>query len=233
MIRETQVDNIAIAEIMAMKDVKSKESDLLNIVEVINGDKLPIIPIIQENGELVVNELRLDKNYSMKEEIEVKLYDTYADLKTEKKFIDFAFDRKKSAHFNKILCTELEKATNTATNLLDLLSKRRFNNDYYLIVNEDIFMQLLKLKNANDELIMKVENGKYTIADTGVTVAVCKTATKIILVDLNEVICKCVGDVVEVKNVETVRNGKRLFSANYDFGIGIIDTGNVFISSAL
>lgn len=231
MIRETQVDNIAIAKIMTMKDIKSKESDLLSIVEVITDEKLPIIPIIQEDGELLVNELRLNEEYFMKEEIEIKLADTYADLKCKKEFIDFAFDRKKSSHFNKILCTELEKTVNTATDLFDLLSKRHFNNDYYLIVNEDIFATLLKMKNANDEPIMKVENGKYMI--NGVTVAVAKTATKIILVDLNEVICKVIGDVVEVKNVETVRNGKRLFSANYDFGIGVIDTGNVFISNSL
>lgn len=231
MLQETRLDNLKIIELQKLKDVKTSEADLLSIVEVMNGDKVPVIPVIKEDGELSINEIRLNEEYSLKSEIEVKLYDTWANLKCEKELIDFAIDRKKSSHFNKILCRELEKSVNTATDLFDLISKRRFNNNYHLIVNEDVFMQLLKMKNSSDELIMKLENNKYMI--NGVVVVVCSTATKIILVDLSDLIVRCIGDTMEVKNADLVRHGKRLFSGNYDFGIGLLDTTNVFICDTL
>ena len=230
MLKTTVIDNMKLIEIVDFKEKSMNESIILNALKVITTAKTPIVVVTGDEG-VEINELKLDKAYSLKETLEIQNVDTWADVKSDMKFVEMYFKRKEISHFNKCLATELEKSTNAAANEDELLSNKRINNKYHLLVNAETFKSLLMLRHADStKRVVKVKDTFYL---DNTPVCVLPSLTKLVMMDLNQIVVKSIGDIVELKDAEYVRAGKRVFSLNKDVGIGLVDTTNIFFTATI
>lgn len=229
--RESQLDNLKMIKVV--EDVFDKplgESNIfLNVKNVVTGNKIPLFPIMDSNGEIEMYELRLNQDYSLNETIEIPNIDVWADIKGGLIKFQSAVIIKK--HFNKILAKEIESITSSheLDTLNTMLSKRKCDINYCLISNTQQLEELLKLKNTLGESLVKQDEKGQFIYDEQLPVYVAPTISKLSMCNLDEIVCKCIGDTKEIKqSLELIRHGKRAWNVQRDFGLAFMDETNVF-----
>ncbi|MDK0668860.1 hypothetical protein P5F12_13835 [Clostridium perfringens] len=233
-LRESQLDNIKMVEYMPLLSLPMEESNILGKInkDRIYGDiKLPIFPIMNSEGTITMNELRLNEDYTLNKDLTFDNIDTFNDIKIG--MVKYQVEVIKALHFNKILAQEIISITNSheSKSLDEMLSKRKPNTIYHLMVNPTHLESLLKLKNASGESLVKQFKGEF-VYDGQVPILVAKDITNISLIPLDELVIKMVGDTKEIQQtLELARKGQREFSIVYNFGLSFVDESKVLSCS--
>lgn len=233
-LKTTQLDNIKMVNYMDLISLPLKESNILSKISkdrIYSDIKVPIFPIMDSEGSITMNELRLNEDYTLNKDLTFKNLDVFADIKIG--MVQYQVEVLKALHFNKILSQEIESITNSheLKSLGEMLSKRKPNIRYHLVVNPTHLESLLKLKNASGESLVKQFKGEF-VFEGQVPILVATDITNISLISLDELVAKIVGDYKEVqKTVELVRKGEREFNIYYNYGLSFIDESNVYSCS--
>lgn len=233
MLQKTKTDNLKIIEVVDIRHEKSKESPILDNLNVITTNKTPVIPVITASGVNIM-ELKLDEAFSLKDELEIPNIDTWSDVKGDIKFVTDVFKLKERSHFNRCLVTAVDNLNIApVSTLYELISNAKINNAYHILVNNVQFKELLALKDASGNLLVSRDiAGIYRF--NNIPICVLPSVTSPILIDLNDILVKVIGDIKEVKNDSAlIRKGIRLFTNNKDFGIGFLDTTNIYTCTKL
>lgn len=233
-LRETQLDNLKMIKFMDLISLPMEETNILSRIskdKIYSDIKVPVFPIMDSKGSITMNELRLNEDYTLNENLTFDNLDVFADVKVG--MVQHQVEVLKALHFNKILSQEIESITNSheSKSLDEMLSKRKPNIRYHLMVNPTHLESLLKLKNASGESLVKQFKGEF-VYNEQVPILVAKDITNISLISLDELIAKIVGDCKEIQQtVELARKGKREFNIYYNYGLSFIDESNVYSCS--
>lgn len=232
--RESQLDNIKMVEYKPLLSLPMEESNILSKISkdrIYSDIKVPIFPIMDSEGTITMNELRLNEEYTLNKDLTFDNIDVFNDIKIG--MVKYQVEVLKALHFNKILAQEVLSITNSheLDSLEAMLSKRKPNTIYHLMVNPTHLESLLKLKNASGESLVKEFKGEF-VYDGQVPILVAKDITNISLIPLNEIVVKIVGDTKEIKQtVELARKGQRQFSIVYNFGLSFVSESKVLSCS--
>ena len=232
--RESQLDNIKMVEYKPLLSLPMEESNILGKIDkdrIYSDIKVPIFPIMDSNGSITMNELRLNEEYTLNKDLTFDNIDVFNDIKIG--MVKYQVEVLRALHFNKILAQEISSITNSheLDSLEAMLSKRKPNTIYHLMVNPTHLQSLLKLKNASGESLVKEFKGEF-VFDGQVPILVAKDITNISLIPLDELVVKMVGDTKEIQQtVELARKGQRQFSLVYNFGLSFVDESKVLTCS--
>ncbi|EOU1668381.1 hypothetical protein OQL36_001497 [Clostridium perfringens] len=232
--RESQLDNIKMVEYKPLLSLPMEESNILGKIDkdrIYSDIKVPIFPIMDSNGSITMNELRLNEEYTLNKDLTFDNIDVFNDIKIG--MVKYQVEVLRALHFNKILSQEVLSITNSheLDSLEAMLSKRKPNTIYHLMVNPTHLQSLLKLKNASGESLVKEFKGEF-VFDGQVPILVAKDITNISLIPLDELVVKMVGDTKEIQQtVELARKGQRQFSLVYNFGLSFVDESKVLTCS--
>lgn len=233
-LRESQLDNIKMVEYMPLLSLPMQESNILGKINkdrIYSDIKLPIFPIMDSEGSITMYELRLNEDYTLNKDLTFDNIDVFNDIKIG--MVQYQVEVIRALHFNKILAQEIISITNSheSKSLDEMLSKRKPNTIYHLMVNPTHLESLLKLKNASGESLVKQFKGEF-VYDGQVPILVAKDITNISLIPLDELVVKMVGDTKEIQQtVELARKGQRQFSIVYNFGLSFVDESKVLSCS--
>ncbi|WP_300258979.1 hypothetical protein [Clostridium sp.] len=233
-LRETQLDNLKMIKFMDLISLPMGETNILSRISkdrIYSDIKVPVFPIMDSAGTVTMNELRLNEEYTLNENLTFDNLDVFADVKVG--MVQHQVEVLKALHFNKILAQEILSITNSheLKSLDEILSKRKPNIRYHLVVNPTHLESLLKLKNASGESLVKQFKGEF-VYDGQVPILVAKDITNISLISLDELIAKIVGNCKEIQQtVELARKGQREFNIYYNYGLSFIDESNVYSCS--
>ncbi|HAT4142879.1 TPA: hypothetical protein I9005_000259 [Clostridium perfringens] len=231
---ESQLDNIKMVSYMPLLSLPMEESNILGKINkdrIYSDIKVPIFPIMDSEGTITMNELRLNEDYTLNKDLTFDNIDTFNDIKIG--MVSFQVEVLRALHFNKILAQEVLSITNSheLDSLEAMLSKRKPNTIYHLMVNPTHLESLLKLKNVSGEPLVKQFKGEF-VYDGQVPILVAKDITNISLIPLDELVVKMVGDTKEIQQtVELARKGQREFNIYYDFGLSFVDKTKVLSCS--
>lgn len=236
-LRETQLDNIKMVKFMDLISLPMGETNILSKIDesrIFNDIKLPVFPIMDKQGSISMKELRLNEDYNLNENLTFDNLDVFNDIKIG--MVKYQEDVIKTLHFNKILAQEIQSITNSheIDTFENMLAKRKPNVNYCLVANLTHLEELLKLKNANGEYLVKQNTQGEFIYDEQIPLYVVNNITNISLITLNELVAKIVGDTKEIQQtLELARKGQREFNISYNYGIAFIDETNVFSCSSI
>ncbi|MGU8731784.1 hypothetical protein ACV3SI_09690 [Clostridium perfringens] len=234
-LRESQLDNIKIVEYMPLLSLPMEESNILgkiNKERIYNDIKVPIFPIMDSEGSISMNELRLNEEYTLNQNLKFKNIDVFNDIKIG--MVKYQEEVIRALHFNKILAQEIESITNSheLDSLEAMLIKRKPNTRYHLVANLNQLEQLLNLKDGEGEYLVKQDEKGEFIFDKQIPILISSTITKLSLIPLDEIVVKMIGDCKELQQtVELARNGEREFSIVYNFGLSFVDESKVLSCS--
>ena len=233
-LRESQLDNIKMVEYKPLLTLPMEESNILGKINkdrIYSDIKLPIFPIMDSEGTITMNELRLNEEYTLNKDLTFENLDVFADIKIG--MVKYQVEVIRALHFNKILSQEVLSITNghESKSLDEMLSKRKPNTIYHLMVNPTHLESLLKLKNASGESLVKQFKGEF-VYDGQVPILVAKDITNISLIPLDELVIKMVGDTKEIQQtVELARKGQRQFNVYYNFALSFVSESKVLSCS--
>ena len=233
--RESQLDNIKMVEYMPLLSLPMEESNILGKINkdrIYSDIKVPIFPIMDSNGSITMNELRLNEDYTLNKDLTFDNIDVFNDIKIG--MVKYQVEVLKSLHFNKILAQEIESITNSheLDSLEAMLIKRKPNTRYHLVANLNQLEQLLNLKDGEGEYLVKQDEKGEFIFDKQIPILISSTITKLSLIPLDEIVVKMVGDTKEIQQtVELARKGQRQFSLVYNFGLSFVDESKVLSCS--
>lgn len=233
-LRESQLDNIKMVEYMPLLTLPMEESNVLGKINkdrIYSDIKLPIFPIMDSEGTITIRELRLNEDYTLNKDLTFDNIDVFNDIKIG--MVKYQVEVIRALHFNKILAQEVLSITNghESKSLDEMLSKRKPNTIYHLMVNPTHLESLLKLKNASGESLVKQFKGEL-VYDGQVPILVAKDITNISLIPLDELVVKMVGNTKEIQQtVELARKGQRQFSIVYNFALSFVDESKVLSCS--
>ncbi|MDM0931009.1 hypothetical protein QTI80_04435 [Clostridium perfringens] len=231
-LRESQLDNIKMVEYMPLLSLPMEESNILgkiNKERIYNDIKVPIFPIMDSEGSISMNELRLNEEYTLNQNLKFKNIDVFNDIKIG--MVKYQEEVIRALHFNKILAQEIESITNSheLDSLEAMLIKRKPNTRYHLVANLNQLEQLLNLKDGEGEYLVKQDEKGEFIFDKQIPILISSTITKLSLIPLDEIVVKMIGDCKELQQtVELARNGEREFSIVYNFGLSFVDESKVY-----
>lgn len=231
-LRESQLDNIKMVEYMPLLSLPMEESNILgkiNKERIYNDIKVPIFPIMDSEGSISMNELRLNEEYTLNQNLKFKNIDVFNDIKIG--MVKYQEEVIRALHFNKILAQEIESITNSheLDSLEAMLIKRKPNTRYHLVANLNQLEQLLNLKDGEGEYLVKQDEKGEFIFDKQIPILISSTITKLSLIPLDEIVVKMIGDCKELQQtVKLARNGEREFSIVYNFGLSFVDESKVY-----
>ncbi|MDH5067166.1 hypothetical protein [Clostridium perfringens] len=234
-LRESQLDNIKMVEYMPLLSLPMEESNILGKINkdrIYSDIKLPIFPIMDSNGSITMNELRLNEEYTLNKDLTFDNIDVFNDIKIG--MVNYQIEVIRALHFNKILAQEIESITNSheLDSLEAMLIKRKPNTKYHLVANLSQLELLLNLKDGEGEYLVKQDEKGEFIFDKQIPILISSTITKLSLIPLDELVVKMVGDTKEIQQtVELARKGQREFSIVYNFGLSFVDESKVLSCS--
>ncbi|HHD2771528.1 TPA: hypothetical protein ACOTHO_001392 [Clostridium perfringens] len=234
-LRESQLDNIKMVEYMPLLTLPMEESNILGKINkdrIYSDIKLPIFPIMDSEGTITMNELRLNEEYTLNKDLTFDNIDTFNDIKIG--MVNYQVEVIRALHFNKILAQEISSITNSheLDSLEAMLSKRKPNTRYHLVANLSQLELLLNLKDGEGEYLVKQDEKGEFIFDKQIPILISSTITKLSLIPLDEIVVKMVGDTKEIQQtVELARKGQRQFSIVYNFGLSFVDESKVLSCS--
>lgn len=224
----TASENLQVIDIEQMTAQPALESLLADELQIYTGTKMPVFPIVTTTGELVFNALKLNEKYCLKDEYTVNKIEGFENIKANNVIVKMLMDRRKKLHINKIIGMELDSLElSCLVNLDELISKRGVNSNDCILMNKEDFSNALLLKdNMGRKLVNKIE-GKF-IYNGNIEIKIIPIS-KPTLIDLGNLYIREIGNYIEVKNdASIIRAGKRVWSLNYDYGVGIANINSVF-----
>ncbi|HAT4079053.1 hypothetical protein [Clostridium perfringens] len=233
--RESQLDNIKMVEYKPLLSLPMEESNILGKIDkdrIYSDIKVPIFPIMDSNGSITMNELRLNEEYTLNKDLTFDNIDVFNDIKIG--MVKYQVEVLRALHFNKILSQEVLSITNSheLDSLEAMLIKRKPNTRYHLVANLNQLEQLLNLKDGEGEYLVKQDEKGEFIFDKQIPILISSTITKLSLIPLDEIVVKMVGDTKEIQQtVELARKGQRQFSLVYNFGLSFVDESKVLSCS--
>ncbi|EOU1613943.1 hypothetical protein VB566_06175 [Clostridium perfringens] len=233
---ESQLDDLKLIEVKEVVILPLGESEILRKIpknNMSNSKKVPLFPIIDKEGNTTFNELRLNKDYTLNKDIEIYQGDTWSDVKNG--MVNSQSERYLAKHFNDVVVQEISSITKSheLTNLEEMLSKRTVGVNYSLVASKKHLEELLKLKNASGESMVKVVNGEF-VYDNQINILVVESIDNLSMISLDELLVRLIGDTKEIKQtVELFRQGKKAWNTYYDIGLAFINESNVFSSLSI
>ncbi|HAT4183694.1 hypothetical protein [Clostridium perfringens] len=233
--RESQLDNIKMVEYKPLLSLPMEESNILGKINkdrIYSDIKVPIFPIMDSEGTITMNELRLNEEYTLNKDLTFDNIDVFNDIKIG--MVQYQVEVLRALHFNKILAQEISSITNSheLDSLEAMLIKRKPNTRYHLVANLSQLELLLNLKDGEGEYLVKQDEKGEFIFDKQIPILISSTITKLSLIPLDEIVVKMVGDTKEIQQtVELARKGQREFSIVYNFGLSFVDESKVLSCS--